>query len=209
MKFHYLVLLFIIFISGCSSVPSVKLKKENFEQLQTIKLEASPNDNSMLTAISTVEVQWTGVSYYYSGTAGDGLGVRELALRFMEEHRISLNEIVQNQFIEKVKADNLKINFDSNSQNKLVITLNVVVLGMVHGFSDEFNSRFNIAAQLFDSSGQIMWSYNAIPISPVAPGYSVKLKDLFSSKESMLKFFNAAAGPIVQKLYDDFKRDLV
>jgi len=80
---------------------------------------------------------------------------------------------------------------------------------MVHGFSDEFNSRFNIAAQLFDESSKLMWSYNAIPISPIAPDYSIKLKDLFSSKESMLKFFNADSDPIVQKLYDDFKRDLV
>ncbi|MDO6712749.1 hypothetical protein Q4567_18590 [Aliiglaciecola sp. 2_MG-2023] len=209
MKLYCLGLFFIIFVSGCSSVPNVKLKKENFEQLQTVKLEASPNDNSMLSAISTVEVQWTGVSYHHFGIASDGLGVRELALQFMDEHQISLNEIVQNQFIEKVNADNLKIRFDSNSQNKLVITLNVVVLGMVHGFSDEFNSRFNIAAQLFDSAGNIIWSYNAIPISPVAPGYSIKLKTLFSSKESMMKFFNAASEPIVQKLYDDFKRDLM
>ncbi|GAA6185993.1 MULTISPECIES: hypothetical protein [Aliiglaciecola] len=209
MKLYCLGLFFIIFVSGCSSVPNVKLKKENFEQLQTVKLEASPNDNSMLSAISTVEVQWTGVSYHHFGIASDGLGVRELTLQFMDEHQISLNEIVQNQFIEKVNADNLKIRFDSNSQNKLVITLNVVVLGMVHGFSDEFNSRFNIAAQLFDSAGNIIWSYNAIPISPVAPGYSIKLKTLFSSKESMMKFFNAASEPIVQKLYDDFKRDLM
>ncbi|GGB77980.1 hypothetical protein [Shewanella inventionis] len=57
MKFHYLVLLFITLISGCSSVPGVKLTKQNFEQLQTVKLEASPNDNTMLTAISTVEIQ--------------------------------------------------------------------------------------------------------------------------------------------------------
>ena len=163
----------------------------------------------MLTAISTVEVQWTGVSYYFSGSAGDGLGLRELALKFMDEHNMSLNEIVKTQFIDKIKADNLNVNFDGNSQKKLIITLNVVVLGMVHGFSDEFNSRFNIAAQLFDESSKLMWSYNAIPISPIAPDYSIKLKDLFSSKESMLKFFNAASEPIVQKLYDDFKRDLV
>lgn len=208
LKFHYLVLLFITLISGCSSVPGVKLTKQNFEQLQTVKLEASPNGNTMLTAISTVEIQWTGVSYYHSATGSDGLGVRELALQFMQEHDISLNEIVQKQFVEKVTADKLNIKFDSDSENKLVITLNVVVLGMVHGFSDEFNSRFNIAAQLFDRSGNIMWSYNAIPISPIAPGYSIKLKELFSSKDSMLNFFSAASEPIVQKLYDDFKKEL-
>lgn len=207
MKFYCIVFFIIIFVSGCSSVPSVKLKKESFDQLHSIKLEASPNDNSMLTAISTVEVQWTGVSYY-SGVASDGLGIRDVALKFMDDHHISLNQIVQNQFIEKVKSGNLDINFDSNSQNKIVLTLNVVALGMVHGFSDEFNSRFNIAAQLLDNSGELIWSYNAIPTSPIAPGYSIKLKDLFSSKESMVKFLEAASEPIVQKLYDDFVRDL-
>lgn len=209
MKVKGFICLLILILSGCSSVPSVKLKKENFDNLKTVKIEASPNDNSMLMAISTVDVQWTGVSYHYTGIAGDGLGLKEVALKFMDEHEISLNNIVQNQFVNKVKEDNLNISFDNNSSNKLVITLNVVVLSMVHGFSDEFNSRFNIAAQLFDQAGNIIWSYNAIPVSPIAPGYSVKLIELFSSKEAMLKFFNAASEPIVQKLYDNFKKDLV
>ncbi|MCO4321713.1 hypothetical protein [Aliidiomarina quisquiliarum] len=206
MKPYYALYLIILFISGCSSVPSVKLTKSNFDALETISIEANPNNNEMLTAITTVEVHWLGVFYY---EANDGLGVRELALKFMDEHDISLNNLVQQQLIEKINADNLQVSIDSHSPNKLVITLNVVVLGMKHGFSDELTARFNIAGQLLDSSGAMIWSYNAIPVSPVAPGYSIKLKDLFESKESMLHFLNAAAEPIVQKLYENFKKNLV
>jgi len=209
LKFNYLSLFFIIFVTGCSSVPSVKLKKENFEQLQTVRLEASPNDNSMLKSISTTETHWTGFFGGPSVTIGDGLDVREFTLKYMDQHNISFNELVKTQFMEKIQADNLEVHVDDNSKNKLVITLNVVFLGLVHGYSDEFNARYNIAAQLFDEFDEVIWSYNAIPLSLITPGYSITLKDLFSSKESMLKFFNAASEPIVQKLYDDFKKDLM
>jgi hypothetical protein len=206
MKAQYFALLFLFALGGCSSVPSVQLDKENFEQLQTIRIESNPDNNSMLHAVSTVEVQLIG--QFPTGNAGDGMGLRELTLKYMDDQQVSLNEMIRHQFIEKVKADNLKVIFDQNSDNKLIMTINVAVLGRVHGFSDEFSARFNIAGQLFDGSGALIWSYNAVPSSPLAPGYSVKLEDLFSSKEAMLDFFEAASDESVQKLYDNFKRNL-
>jgi hypothetical protein len=55
----------------------------------------------------------------------------------------------------------------------------------------------------------LIWSYNAIPISPIAPGYPTTIDDLFASKESVLKFFSHASEPMVEKLVDDFKENLL
>jgi hypothetical protein len=45
-------------------------------------------------------------------------------------------------------------------------------------------------------------------MSRPAPGYSITLEDLFSSREAMLDFFEAASDEPVQKLYDNFRRHL-
>ncbi|MGI2259521.1 hypothetical protein [Shewanella sp. GXUN23E] len=120
----------LLLVGGCSSVPSVKLTPESFNQLQTARLESAPDNNLMLQAISTVDVVPTGVGTGVTGSAGDGRGVRTFALQFMDRHQISLNELVRTQFEEKLRADNLALRITDGSPNRLVLTLNVVVLGM-------------------------------------------------------------------------------
>ena len=207
MNINHLFCFFLCCLSGCSSIPDVELTKSSFDELKTIKIETNPNDNLKLTTINNVNVEWTGVSY--SKSSGHGEGLNEFTLNYMDKNDISLSEIVKLQFISKVKDAQLNVNFDEQSGTKLMITLNIVVFGMIHDFSDKVNSRFNITAQLFDDMDNLIWSYTAIPISPIAPGYSTTIDDLFSSKESVLKFFYHASEPLVQKLVDDLTKNLL
>jgi hypothetical protein len=197
-----IVPLLVLVITGCSSVPTVKLNPAAFSSLKTVKLESSPDNNLMLHSVSTVDMQFVGVGFATS--AGDGKGVRELALEYMEQNNISLNELVRSQFKNKVESDNLPIVFQQDSPNKLVLTLNVVVLGMKHGFSNEFNALFNISGQLLNEKAEVVWSYNAIPMPP-APGYPATLNEMFASPEAFIKYLSAASDPMVQKLYNHFK----
>jgi hypothetical protein len=208
LNFKIICTFLILVLSGCSSVPTVKLKLEAFNNLKTVILESVPNDNFMLHAVSTVDVQFTGVGVGVVGTGGDGKGVREFAIDYMEQNQISLNKLVRSQFKEKIKADNLPLQFSDDSPNKLVLTLNVVVLGMKHGFSDEFNALFNIAGQLINDKGEVIWSYNAIPMPP-APGYSATIDQMFASPDAFKQYLSAASDPMVQKLYDHFKKGLI
>jgi len=205
LNFKVIVPLIVLIVTGCSSVPTVKLKPEVFNSLKTVNLESYPDNNLMLYSVSTVDVQFVGVGIATS--AGDGKGVKEFALEYMERNNISLNELVRSQFKSKVQSDKLPIVFKQDSPNKLVLTLNVVVLGMKHGFSDEFNALFNISGQLLNEKGEIVWSYNAIPMPP-APGYSATLDEMFSSPEAFIKYLSAASDPMVQKLYNHFKSGL-
>ncbi|WP_213999737.1 hypothetical protein [Arsukibacterium sp.] len=205
MNLKVIVPLLVLVIAGCSSVPTVKLKPETFNGLKTVRLESNPDNNLMLHSVSTVDVQFVGVGFATS--AGDGKGVKEFALEYMEQNNISLNELVRSQFKNKVQSDNLPIVFTQDSPNKLVLTLNVVVLGMKHGFSDEFNALFNISGQLSNGQGEVVWSYNAIPMPP-APGYSATLDEMFASPEAFIKYLSAASEPMVHKLYKHFKSGL-
>ncbi|MEZ8020741.1 hypothetical protein ACED63_20160 [Vibrio splendidus] len=203
MKFHYLTFFLATFLIGCSATPDVELTKENFEHLQTVRLEASKNDNSILSAISTIHFEGSGSAM----VGGDGLDLKEKTLKFMDENQVSLNQIIQKQFVEKVKQGNLKVIFDDSSPNRLVITLNHVVLGKAPGFPGNFDVHYNITAQLLDDEKNILWSYT--PFIPfIADGYSISLEELFLSEESMIHFFSSASEPTVQKLYEDFKVNL-
>jgi uncharacterized protein YceK len=202
------VVLCLLILSGCSAVPSVQLKKEDFEKLNTLSVEASEHDNSMLVVVGKAKMQWAG-GYAAVADVG-GTGLKASTLEFLEANEINFNDIVTKQFIEKIREDNLDIELDEKSKNKLVFTINVVVLGIVHGFSDEYTSGFNISGQLFDGSGKLIWSCN--PTKGFAEHFSkpsLTLKEIFSSKESALKFFSAESDSMVQKLYDDFKNNLI
>lgn len=204
MKFHHFTFFVAIFLSGCSTVPDVELTKENFEHLKTIKLESSESDKSILTVISTVHLEGSGLT----PVGGDGLGLKEKTLAFMDENQVNLNQIIQKQFSEKVEQGNVKVVFDDSSPNRLVITLNHVVLGKAPGFPGSFDVRYNITAQLLDGKKNILWSYT--PSTPfIADGYSISLVELFSSGESMTHFFNSALEPKVQSIYDHFMKNLI
>lgn len=205
MKLKVILPLLVLVISGCSSVPAVKLQPDAFNSLNSVKLESKPDNNLMLHSVSTVDMQFVGVGYAVS--SGDGKGVKDFALEYMDKNNISLNELVRNQFKNKIESDNLLISFTNDSPNKIVLTLNVVVLGMKHGFSNEFNALFNISGQLMNEKGEVIWSYNAIPMPPAA-GYSATLDEMFASKEAFIKYLSAASEPIVQKLYNHFRSGL-
>ena len=51
------VVLCLLILSGCSAVPSVQLKKEDFEKLNTLSVEASEHDNSMLVVVGKAKMQ--------------------------------------------------------------------------------------------------------------------------------------------------------
>ena len=209
MKLKLLLIYSILITAGCSSVPSIKLERSAFEQIKSVNLQSSPTDNSNLSVISTVSIAPTGVGSGVYASAGDGLGFGVVVTRYMADNDIYLNEIVLEQFKQKVSDAKLPIEFSNQSKHLLHIKLNVVVLGMVHGFSDEFNSRFNIEGQLTTEAGQVIWSYNAIPISPIASGYSLTAEELLVSPEKMRHFFIAASEPMVEKLFRHFAKDLL
>jgi len=139
-------------------------------------------------------------------SVGDGRGIGPRTLEFLQENDIRLADIVRIQFEQKLIDSGIPIKIDPNSDNTLRITLNIVVIGMKHGLSRELNCRFNITGELFSADGKILWAYNAIPISPIAPGYSLSPEEMFASKESFLAFIKAGSAPIVEKLFRDFAR---
>ena len=189
-----------LFASGCSTVPTVTLKKSDFINLSTAQLISTPDNNYMLQSVSTVEFNFSGM------TVGDKKGIREYAIQYMEENKISLNELIRTEFQHQVQSDKLPLTFTKDSPNRLVLTINVVVLGMTHSFSDKFNALFNIAGQLFNKKDEILWSYNAIPMPP-APGYSASAEKVFESPEALKKYLSAAYTPIVKKLHSHFKKE--
>ncbi|MGF1736841.1 hypothetical protein [Photobacterium satsumensis] len=194
-------------LGGCSAVPTVELKQDEFVSLRTVKLASVPHDdNSMLHVISNVDIESLGVGF--TASSGDEMGLREFTLYFMDKNSISFNQLVQSQFLQKISKDNLAVSFTNDSPNRLVLTINVVVLGMKHGLSDEFNALFNISGQLFNADDDLIWSYNSIPIPP-APGYSSTIGDMFYSPESFNQYLVAASEPIVHKLYEHFKKELL
>ncbi len=195
----------LLLLSACAAVPTVKLKPEALSRVQQVRLVSAPDNNYMLHSVSTVDVQFLGVGFAFS--PGDGKGVREFTLEYMDQHQLSLNELVRSQFKARVEADGIAMTFTDDAPNKLVLTLNIVVLAMRHGFSDEFNALFNISGQLINSNGEVMWSYNAIPMPP-APGYPATLAQMFASPEALQQYLAAASEPMVQKLYNHFKSGL-
>ena len=107
------VVLCLLILSGCSAVPSVQLKKEDFEKLNTLSVEASEHDNSMLVVVGKAKMQWAG-GYAAVADVG-GTGLKASTLEFLEANEINFNDIVTKQFIEKIREDNLDIELDANT----------------------------------------------------------------------------------------------
>lgn len=205
MKSRVLCLGIISFIIvGCSSVPKVQLTSEIAKQLTDIKVISESKNENVLAVISSVSMSGFGAATEMS--AGDGRGIRRKALEFMESNGIELSSIIVKQFEQELAVSNVPLRVDEASQNTLKITLNIVVIGMKHGLSRDLNCRFNITGELFNSSGEVIWAYNSIPVSPFAPGYSLKPEEMFSSKESFLDFIKAGSLPAVEKLFRNFKQ---
>ena len=160
--------------------------------------------DATLVVISTVSM--SGFGPVTTMLAGDGRGIGPLSIEFMETHEIRISDLVARQFEKELIASGIPLRVDAQSKNILRITLNIVVIGMKHGFSRDLNCRFNITGELLDPSGKILWAYNAIPLSPTAPGYSLTPEEMFASKEAFVAFLEAGSLPSVKKLFRNFER---
>lgn len=205
MKLVYLILS-IFLLHGCSSIPTIELSKEQVEKLNTIQITTNPNANYKLTTLSRYRVEWTGLSY--SKSSGSGTELREFTLNYLANNNIDLGEIVKAQFIGLLKNREITTQVVEYSENQLNIAINVVVLDRAHGLTDNIVASFNIAAELKNGSGETVWSYNAIPVSPFSNGGSTTIEKLFISKDSVYDFFDKAAEPMTIKLYKHFSLNI-
>lgn len=182
-------------LGGCASVPEVKLNREVAQSIQSIRIISKSENSDVLQVFSSVSLD---------PAAMDELGVRPWALAFMEYHDIRFADIVRQQFEQELIDSGIPLRVDPGSSHILRITVNVVGIGMKHGFSRELNCRFNIAGELFSPDGELLWSYNSIPISPIAPGYPLTPEEMFDSKEAFVAYLEAGSIRTVEKLFKNF-----
>ncbi|UTW45662.1 hypothetical protein KFE80_01705 [bacterium SCSIO 12696] len=202
-----LIPLILFLISACTAIPTTKLDQVAFEKIDAINIETTPLVPDKLSVISSVDVTYLGVGV--AATSGDDKGIKPLILDYLEQHKIDLSKIITEQFSNLAKEAAFPKGISHDDQNaELKITINIVVVGMNHGFSDKLNSRFNLSGQLYDDAGNIIWSYTATPTSLSPYSVSYTPDQIFESPESFTRFFSTGSKPIVEKLFKNLSKQI-